>query len=490
MTVLTACIFIALQSYTGAKDRPPGPKGYPFLGVVFEVDPPTLYKKLYEWTKQYGDVFQFQMLGKTFVSINSVEVLRETFLQEPCATISASRPPTFFGKYFFRNYTDLILASPSASWEKRRKFVHHLLHVYGEGKASLENQVLQNLIYFKENVRKTISNDVNPFEIVDDFLLSSIEFLYIGRRFGKEGPLQSLIKLEQDIGNRLANPGTDAVFSALPFLRFLPIPISFSFHKAKSVHQQILDTLETLSKEACEERGIYHTLKEVLNEKDENGEIWLNDDNLYGILYNIAGAAYLTTRGTLLSVIQLLAKRPQLQKSLQREVDEVIGRDREPRFSDRKKCPLMEAVVTETLRYIAHSPVYVLHSTSQPTTIGGYSVEKDTVIIPNSWTMHHSEKYWDDPFSFKPERFLDEDGQLLPATDPVRKRFAAFGLGRRSCIGEVFAKSRIFLFLSSLLQMVTIAEPEGIPLLDLDPRNMVPGIVLQPQEYEVRFLLR
>lgn len=177
VAVLIACIFITLQSYTGAKDRPPGPKGYPFLGVVFEVDPPTLYKKLYEWTKQYGDVFQFQMLGKTFVSINSVEVLRETFLQEPCATISASRPPTFFGKYFFQNYTDLILASPSASWEKRRKFVHHLLHVYGEGKTSLENQVLQNLIYFKENVRKTISNNVNPFEFVDDFLLSSIEVL-------------------------------------------------------------------------------------------------------------------------------------------------------------------------------------------------------------------------------------------------------------------------------------------------------------------------
>ena len=61
-------------------------------------------------------------------------------------------------------------------------------------------------------------------------------------------------------------------------------------------------------------------------------------------------------------------------------MDEVIGRGREPRFSDRKKCPLMEAVVTETLRYIAHSPVYVLHSTSQPTKIGGYSVEKDTVV--------------------------------------------------------------------------------------------------------------
>lgn len=150
----------------------------------------------------------------------------------------------------------------------------------------------------------------------------------------------------------------------------------------------------------------------------------------------------------------------------------------------------MEAVVMETLRYISHVPLLVLHANSQSIKIGGYSVAKDTVIIPNSWTMHHSEKYWDDPFSFKPERFLDKDGQLLPATDPVRKRFAAFGLGKRSCIGEVFAKSRIFLFLSSLMHMTSVSKPEGNPLPDLDPRNMVPGIVLQPHEYEVRFLLR
>nr|XP_034304490.1 farnesoate epoxidase-like isoform X2 [Crassostrea gigas] len=138
----------------------------------------------------------------------------------------------------------------------------------------------------------------------------------------------------------------------------------------------------------------------------------------------------------------------------------------------------------ETLYYIVHAPVLILHDTSQFTTQCGYSVEKDTdcefcvlsTDNSNSWTMHHS---------FKPERFLVKDVQLLHATDPVRKR-----LGKRNCIGEVFAKSRIFLFLTSLMQMATVAEPERKPLPDFDPIKMIPGIVLQPQECEVRFLWR
>lgn len=55
------------------------------------------------------------------------------------------------------------------------------------------------------------------------------------------------MKIEEELGNRLSSPGTDAVYSAAPFLRFLPLPMSLIFHEVKSVHQRILDTLETLS---------------------------------------------------------------------------------------------------------------------------------------------------------------------------------------------------------------------------------------------------
>lgn len=199
---------------------------------------------------------------------------------------------------------------------------------------------------------------------------------------------------------------------------------------------------------------------------------------------------YRTTRAAILSMIHILAKRPELQRDLQREVDTVIGSDRESRLSDRGDCPRTEAFILETLRYISHLPLFVFHAASQSTSIGGYDVEKDTVIVANSWTIHHSEKYWDEPFSFKPERFLDSNGQLFPATHPTRKRLLVFGLGKRGCIGEVFAKSRTFQFLSTLLQNTTIIEPERKSLIEFDPRTMVPGLVLQPQPFEVRFVVR
>lgn len=80
-------------------------------------------------------------------------------------------------------------------------------------------------------------------------------------------------------------------------------------------------------------------------------------------------------------MIHIFAKRPDLQRDLQKEVDTVIGSDREPRVSDRGDCPRIEAFILETLRYISHLPLFVFHAASQSTSVGGYDVEKDTVVF-------------------------------------------------------------------------------------------------------------
>lgn len=80
-----------------------------------------------------------------------------------------------------------------------------------------------------------------------------------------------------------------------------------------------------------------------------------------------------------MSMLHILAKRPDVQKSLQTEIDNVIGDVREPEIRDRQQCPLVEAFVLETLRYISHTPL-ALHSTQEATSIAGYHVEKNTSV--------------------------------------------------------------------------------------------------------------
>jgi cytochrome P450 len=38
---------------------------------------------------------------------------------------------------------------------------------------------------------------------------------------------------------------------------------------------------------------------------------------------------------------------------------------------------------------------------------------QDTAMIVNLWSFHNDPDFWSDPEVFYPERFLDEEGQLL-----------------------------------------------------------------------------
>ena len=69
-------------------------------------------------------------------------------------------------------------------------------------------------------------------------------------------------------------------------------------------------------------------------------------------------------------------------------------------------------------------------------------------------------------------------------------RLFVFGSGRRSCIGEGLAHSRMFLFIAGLCQRYTFLPAEDSPLVDPDPRTFNYGIVLSSDRYKCRCYLR
>lgn len=78
-----------------------------------------------------------------------------------------------------------------------------------------------------------------------------------------------------------------------------------------------------------------------------------------------------------------------------------------------ESVPFLKACVNETMRMRPVAPSGIPRAVNKEITISGYCLPKGTMVIPLQWAMHHDEKYWTDPETFRPNRFLDVDGNMI-----------------------------------------------------------------------------
>ena len=108
----------------------------------------------------------------------------------------------------------------------------------------------------------------------------------------------------------------------------------------------------------------------------------------------------------------------------------------------------------------------------------------------NARAVHHDVAFWKDPYVFRPERFLNPSGSLLPPDDETRRRLLSFGGGPRACPGESVALTRLFVAAASVVQRFHLEPDPTRPLVPCDPRTYGLGLVLCPQDYTVCFVPR
>jgi cytochrome P450 len=85
--------------------------------------------------------------------------------------------------------------------------------------------------------------------------------------------------------------------------------------------------------------------------------------------------------------------------------------------------------------------------------IDGIFVPKGTEVYTSAFTVTHDEKYFKDPESFVPERWLDgEEGEIRK---DVKEASQPFSLGYRACIGRRYVRSKKCLFKSNMVNSLT-----------------------------------
>jgi cytochrome P450 len=183
-------------------------------------------------------------------------------------------------------------------------------------------------------------------------------------------------------------------------------------------------------------------------------------------LMTLLVAGHETTASELAWAFELLARNPRVVKRLQDE----------PENDD-----YLTATINEVLRRRPVLPNAEPRLTKQIVTINGWTYPENVLLVCNSYLVHHDPDIYEDPYAFKPERFLDEP--------PGTYTFLPFGGGRRRCIGASFATLEMKIVLNAVLERAT-PEPgtEGPELtrrrnITLSPRLGAPT-TLKPRVRE------
>ncbi|CAL7939199.1 unnamed protein product [Xylocopa violacea] len=225
-----------------------------------------------------------------------------------------------------------------------------------------------------------------------------------------------------------------------------------------------------------EDRGVLgRYLEEV--KKNENVTSNFTEQQLIMTIVDIMFPSVSIVPSTIVTIIKLVMHHPEVMRNVQKEIDRVVGIGRLVTWNDRKSLPYVEATIRETFRYETLTPTTVLHRALKDTTINGYNVPMNTVMVVSLKSINQDPDLWGDPEKFRPERFLNEDGQL------VKDFTLPFGLGRRMCIAETFSRYHMFEVFAVLLQNFNFSFVEGEPT---GLEDKVPGLVITPKETWVR----
>ena len=515
--ILTFYCYVIIYSKPHLKGVP-GPTSYPLLGCVTQIDSQYTHLTLHQWAKLYGSVYAVRVLTDNWLVLNDYNAIHEVLVTKGDQFIG--RPTSYRIGLVSGNHRDVVFANgvDHRWWMPLRKAMQRSIRVASETTTTLDNSssgciVTQLTSELMDRLDDTSSQATDVYEhIFEHTMRTTFAFLF-GVKPNAGDPRYAEVKMFQQAYIETISPGKGNELDAMPWLRFLGNKTYRQLRDANDACFRFWDDVwvemkkEFAANDNCIEpaddekynsssekpKSAVHFIAQLLNPSSRYFDEVIDKENARMAFVDLLIAATVTTIPTFYASLHVLLHHPQVISRLQNEIDDVIGKwpNNLPLLSDRDKMPFAMATVLELLRYTSISPFSVPHTAICDTELLGYRVPKGTIIFPNLWALHHDESFWGDPWTFRPERFLDEGGLLLPPNHIIRKNVMAFGAGPRACIGEPFAMKRIFLFVVMTTQRYDLLPENSLDTCtSCDPRTYECSMALASQPFKTRFVSR
>lgn len=477
LAVVVGILYIWWKNTTRDAVLPPGPPTVPFLGNLLSVNPETVLDTFQEYRRKYGEVFSLITGSKTLVVISGYDTLREIFIKH--GDVTSERPDIFITREVgkFKG----VATSSGALWKEHRTFSLNTLREFGFGKRSLETRIIEEIEVFVQEIQSKKGEPFNIHSLINVCISNIMCSITFGKRYDHDD--KKFLSLLNSINQNLSNENVMFVATVLPFIRYIPgdpfriKKVLRNVDKVENHLRQLVEEHEQIYDENNLRDYVDVFLKKMKSERN-NPNTTFDEDQLLKIVGELFVAGTETTSTAIRWFCLFMIRHPEVQEKMRNEINDVIGTSRFPSLEDKQNLPYCEAVIHETLRIGTIAPLSVPHGLASDLKFNGFTIPKDALLIPNLYSVFFDEKIFPDPYDFKPERFLDEKGNLKN-TDKV----LAFSLGRRVCLGEALARMELFLFVTSLIQRF-ILEAGDIKNIPSEKGTM--GITYAPKDFVLK----
>ncbi|MBA2662936.1 MAG: cytochrome P450 [Bradymonadaceae bacterium] len=207
-------------------------------------------------------------------------------------------------------------------------------------------------------------------------------------------------------------------------------------------------------------------LYRLLQAADEDGNS-MSDRQLRDEAITMFLAGHETTALAVSYAWYLLTRHPESAQRLHEEVDAVLG-DRSAGVDDVASLEYTKAVILETMRL--YPPAWIIgREASRDVIIGDWLIPKGAQVLMPQYVMHRDIRWFSEPDTFLPERWLDGLEKRLP-----RYVYFPFGGGTRVCIGTHFA------MMEAILLVAAMAQKTRLHAMSRKQLQFQPSVTLRP----------
>ncbi|XP_022929108.1 probable (S)-N-methylcoclaurine 3'-hydroxylase isozyme 2 [Cucurbita moschata] len=470
--LLLPLIFAILKHISSSSKQPPfppGPKPWPMLGNLLQIGQ-NAHISMTQFSHIYGPLISLKLGAQRLVVASSPAA---------AAAILKTQDRLLSARYIFQMIPDRALHdncslvfSPECGdrWKNLRSICRAKLFTARaiESQASLRRKKMNEMVEFLQSKQGSVVEIkefvfITVFNTLSNFIFSRDLVGFVGDGFnGIEGHFKNVID-----------------WALIPNLAdFYPLLRCFDLQglrkKAAIYKNQIDSSWEILIKErrTIHSRGVLVT-SDFLDVLIQSG---FTDEQINYLIVEVLSAGTDTTTTTVEWAMAELLKNRDIMNRVREETKKAINGDAidESKLSELHylwKC------VKETLRLHPPAPFLLPRYAPEACELMGYSVPKHTMIVVNVWGIGRDPSIWEDPQSFKPERFDVCDADLKGHD----YRFLPFGGGRRLCPGLPMAAVQVPLILATLIHNFEWCLPNDEDASTLDLKGRL-GVTLQKEE--------